>query len=84
MNRDSGYVFLTNMEATSWFSRSKDEAVALWDGDGFGEVCNPVDMWEVVTNNGARDPDEFSWGSAGRNWWSHIQGLQCPRLHAAH
>ena len=61
------------MEAIAFFARDEAEAVALWEGDGFGTVCDPSDIWEHVTGNGRRDADEFCWGAAGHNWWEHIQ-----------
>jgi hypothetical protein len=61
------------MEAIAFFARNKAEAESLWDGDGFGAVCTPLDLWENVTNNGQIDDTEFCWGAAGRQWWSHIQ-----------
>lgn len=60
------------MEAIAFFARNSAEAEALWNGDGFGTVCHPSDLWERVTGNGRREPTEFTWGSAGRNWWKHI------------
>jgi hypothetical protein len=26
-------------------------------------------LWERVTKNGLRDPEEFCWGAAGSRWW---------------
>lgn len=60
------------MEAIAFFARNAAEAEALWNGDGFGVVCHPSDLWERVTGNGSREPTEFCWGAAGRNWWSHV------------
>jgi hypothetical protein len=57
------------MQAIAFFARNLTEAEALWEGEGFGTVCNPSDFWERVTHNGCRDPNEFFWGVAGRNWW---------------
>ena len=61
------------MEAIAFFARNLDEAEKLWNGDGFGYVCTPTDFWEHVTRNGARDPEDFVWGTAGKHWWDHIQ-----------
>lgn len=63
------------MEAIVFFARSEAEAEALWEGDGFGRVCHPTDLWEHVTNNGLRDPEEFVWGVTGSNWWEEIKDL---------
>ena len=61
------------MEAIAFFACDEAEAVALWNGDGFGTVCHPSDLWEHVTGNGRREADEFVWGAAGANWWADIQ-----------
>jgi hypothetical protein len=61
------------MEALAFFARNRDEAEKLWNGDGFGTVCTPLDLWENVTHNGLHDPEDFSWGTAGKHWWDHIQ-----------
>jgi hypothetical protein len=60
------------MEAIAFFARNLHEAEELWNGDGFGTVCNPTDLWEHVTKNGLRDPQDFLWGTAGKHWWDHI------------
>lgn len=60
------------MEAIAFFARDQTEAEALWNGDGFGVICHTTDLWERVTGNGLREPTEYCWGTAGRNWWSHI------------
>ncbi|MGI4815543.1 MAG: hypothetical protein ACRYGG_19705 [Janthinobacterium lividum] len=60
------------MEAIAFFAHDNAEAVALWEGDGFGDVCSPTDLWEHVTGNGRRDASEFVWGAAGRDWWRQI------------
>lgn len=60
------------MEAIAFFARNLDEAEALWNGDGFGTIANPHDIWEHVTNNGLRDASEFCWGAAGDQWWSTL------------
>jgi hypothetical protein len=57
------------MEAIAFFARNQDEAEALWNGDGFGTVCLPTDMWEKVTKNGLRDASDFCWGASGSRWW---------------
>lgn len=61
------------MRAIAFFAQNTEEAEALWNGDGFGEICHPSDMWEHVTKNGLRDASDYSWGTAGKNWWAHIQ-----------
>jgi hypothetical protein len=60
------------MQAIAFFARNAAEAEALWNGDGFGVVCHPIDLWEHVTKNGMRDPSEFCWGSAGTHWWDSL------------
>jgi len=60
------------MQAIAFFARDLQEAEALWNGDGFGRICHPTDLWENVTSNGLHDATEFFWGAAGSNWWSHI------------
>ncbi len=59
------------MEALAFFAHNRAEAEALWNGDIDG-ICHPTDIWENVTKNGLREPEQFCWGAAGRNWWSHI------------
>jgi hypothetical protein len=61
------------MQAVAFFAHTLGEAEELWNGDGFGRICNPSDLWEHVTGNGRRDPTEFCWGAAGSHWWNHIQ-----------
>jgi hypothetical protein len=61
------------MEAIAFFACNREEAERLWKGDGFGQICNPSDLWEHVTGNGRREADEFYWGAAGSKWWNHIQ-----------
>jgi len=56
------------MQTIAFFARDIAEAEALWNGDGFGVVCQVSDFWENVTNNGQMDATEFCWGDAGRNW----------------
>lgn len=63
------------MEAIAFFARDKAEADALWEGDGFGVVCHPTDLWEHVTCNGLRDATDYAWGAAGTKWWDHIQSV---------
>ncbi len=62
------------MEAIAALAQNTQEAEMLWNGDGFGEICHTIDIWEIVTRNGQRDPEEFCWGTAGHNWWAHIDG----------
>ena len=57
------------MEAIAFFARGKAEAEKLWEGEGFGTICSPTDLWEHVTGNGRRDPSEFCWGASGSHWW---------------
>jgi len=57
------------MEAIAFFARNTTEAEALWNGDGFGTVCNVSDLWERVTNNGMHDAEDFCWGAAGSKWF---------------
>jgi hypothetical protein len=61
------------MEAIVFFARDLAEAVALWNGDGFGTVCHPTDLWEHVTKNGTHSETEFFWGAAGSHWWTDIR-----------
>jgi hypothetical protein len=63
------------MEAIAFFARDLDEAEALWNGDGFGQIANPSDIWEHVTRNGLRDACDYVWGAAGANWASHIGAI---------
>ena len=60
------------MEAIAFFARDINEAEDLWDGDGFGVICHPSDIWERVTGNGRTEATDYAWGVAGKNWWSHI------------
>lgn len=69
---DSRETSIEIMQAIAFFAQNAAEAESLWNGDSFGVVCHPIDIWEHVTKNGLRDPMEFCWGTAGRNWWSHI------------
>lgn len=62
------------MAAIAFFARDLAEAEALWNGDGFGRVCHPSDIWERVTKNGRNDPTDFAWGAEGENWWKAIEG----------
>ncbi len=68
------------MEAIVFFARDLREAEELWNGDGFGRICNPSDLWENVTGNGGRDPTDFCWGAAGRDWWKHISDESLPEV----
>ncbi len=61
------------MEAIVFFARDLAEAERLWNGDGFGSICHPSDMWERVTKNGKLDPTDFVWGASGARWWDDIQ-----------
>lgn len=60
------------MQAIAFFARNLAEAEALWNGNGFGAICHPTDLWERVTGNGQRDPEGVVWGAAGSGWWAHI------------
>jgi hypothetical protein len=62
------------MQAIAFFARDISEADDLWNGDGFGRICNLSHLWEHVTNNGRLDPSEFCWGAAGHQWWPQISG----------
>lgn len=70
---DSRETSVEIMQAIAFFAQNADEAVALWEGDGFGSVCHPTDLWEHVTNNGQRDASEFFWGAAGPRWWAEFE-----------
>jgi hypothetical protein len=62
------------MEAIAYFARNTNEAEALWNGDGFGSVCHPSDLWERVTKNGMINADEFCWGATTfAAWWADVQ-----------
>ena len=50
------------MAAIAFFARDEDEAVALWEGDGIGQVANLTDVCENATNNGRLDDTELMWG----------------------
>jgi hypothetical protein len=67
------------MQAIVFFARDLVEAEALWNGDGFGHICHPSDLWEHVTGNGRIDPSEFCWGAAGHDWWAQISGEEAGR-----
>lgn len=60
------------MEAIAFFARDEKEAEALWNGDGFGVVCHPSDLWEHVTGNGQREASEYFWGASGNRWWDQM------------
>ena len=60
------------MEAIAFFARDLGEAESLWNGDGFGVVCLPLDIWEHVTGNGRTRVADYHWGAAGSNWWETI------------
>lgn len=61
------------MEAIAFFAQNAKEAEDLWNGDGFGVVCSPTDLWEHVTNNGLREASDFVWGASGAHWWDDIK-----------
>ena len=61
------------MQAIVFFARDLAEAEALWNGDGFGVICNPSHLWEHVTKNGLWDATDFCWGASGTAWWDDIQ-----------
>ena len=50
------------MRAFAFLARSEAEAVALWEGDGFGTVCYLSDVVEIATGNGRIDPADLYWG----------------------
>ncbi len=50
------------MRAIAFFARDEKEAVALWEGDGFGRVANLSDIWEHATGNGRIDDNDLMWG----------------------
>ena len=60
------------MEAIVFFSRNRFEAEELWNGDGFGRICNLSDLWERVTKNGLIDPSKYHWGVNGTRWWDEL------------
>lgn len=60
------------MQAIVFFARDLAEAETLWNGDGFGTICNPSDLWEHVTGNGLRDASDYFWGSEGNRWWATL------------
>ena len=62
------------MEAIVFFARSRGEAEELWNGDGFGRICDLIDLWEHVTKNGLRDATDFCWGAAGTHWYADLGG----------
>lgn len=62
------------LEAIAFFARNLDEAQQLWRGDGYGVICHATDIWEHVTGNGQRDPDNYCWGAAGDQWWPALNG----------
>lgn len=63
------------MEAIAFFARNTEEAEALWNGDGLGQIANPSDIWEHVTGNGLRDASDYVWGAAGANWAAQIGAI---------
>lgn len=70
---DSRETSLEIMQAIAFFAHDQKEAVALWNGDGFGTVCHVSDLWERVTGNGARNATDYQWGAAGSDWWPQIK-----------
>ena len=60
------------MSAIAFFARDRAEADALWNGDGLGVICTPLDLWEHVTGNGQRDTRGYCWGAAGSAWYAAI------------
>lgn len=83
IDSDGGEAFLASaasretspeiMEAIAFFATNLDEAETLWSGDGFGVICHLTDLWERVTGNGRRDPEEFCWGASGSHWWDDLK-----------
>jgi hypothetical protein len=63
------------MDAIAFFARNIDEAEALWNGDGLGQIANPSDICEHVTRNGLRDATDYVWGAAGANWAAEIGAI---------
>lgn len=50
------------MEAIVFFARDEAEAIALWEGDGFGKVAHLIDIWEHATKNGQISDKTLDWG----------------------
>ena len=50
------------MKAFAFLARTEAEAVALWEGDGFGTVCQFSDVVEIATGNGRIDTADLYWG----------------------
>ena len=50
------------MKAFAFLARTEAEAEALWEGDGFGTVCNLSDVVEIATGNGRIDAANLVWG----------------------
>lgn len=50
------------MKAIAFFARDEKEAVALWEGDGFGRVASLSDIWENATGNGRIDDSDLFLG----------------------
>ena len=50
------------MEAIAFFARDESEAIALWNGDGIGQIANLTDVWERATKNGLIDGQDLMWG----------------------
>jgi hypothetical protein len=66
------------MKALAFFAGNLSEAEQLWDGEGWGVICQPDDFRDYVTENGRRDPGEFCWGATGRAWWPMDDLLNLP------
>jgi hypothetical protein len=62
------------MKAIAFFAKNNAEAETLWNGDGFGLICHPTDLWEHVTKNGLNEPTDYFWGASGSRWWADILG----------
>lgn len=56
------------MRAIAFHARNIGEAESLWNGDGFGRTCTPVDLWETATGNGRIDAESLVWGESGDQW----------------
>jgi hypothetical protein len=64
------------MAAIAYFARDKEEAEALWNGDGLGRICHLSDIWEAVTDNGLTHAEDYFWGTAGNAWYSSLKEYQ--------
>jgi hypothetical protein len=54
--------------------RNEDHAVRIWDGDA--SPAELLAVWEIVTENGMREPSDYVWGTAGSRWWASRQGAK--------